>query len=165
MFYGAGLVRAEVPPQKKNPKKTPQKIKREVKLCEKNIQCSSFLQMAGYKPYNGTVEWLQTFSHFMTYLASPACNSSNVYLGCRGWGAEGFSWQTLASNMGPPANPTTWRTQVQVPYALKYLQATPLQKYVQVKFPINCYVARWPRGSGDGHWPQFWDLPQIPPCG
>ena len=23
-------------------------------------------------------------------------------------------------------------------------------------------VARWPRGLGDGHWPQVWDLPTNP---
>ena len=25
---------------------------------------------------------------------------------------------------------------------------------------MNCCVARWLRGLGDGHWPQVWDLPK-----
>ena len=44
---------------------------------------------------------------------------------------------------------------VRVPYVPKYLQATPRQKYIQVKFPINCRVTRWPKGSGDVHWPEI----------
>ena len=58
------------------------------------------------------------------------------------------------NNLGPPQNPTTWTTQVRVPYAPKYLQATPWQKYIEVTFPINCRVARWLKSSGDIHWPQ-----------
>ena len=27
---------------------------------------------------------------------------------------------------------------------------------------MNCRVAWWLRGLGDGHWPQVWDLPKIP---
>ena len=30
---------------------------------------------------------------------------------------------------------------------------------------IHCHMARWPRGLGDVHWPQIWDLPQIPQRG
>ena len=39
------------------------------------------------------------------------------------------------------------------------------KKYIYVRFPMNCHVARWPRGLGDGCWPQVWDLPKIPPYG
>ena len=81
--------------------------------------------------------------------------------------AKGFRQQTLASNLGPhppKKNPTTWMTQDQVPYVPKYSQATPRQKYIYVKFPINCHVAQWLRGLSDGHWPQIRDLPKIPPC-
>ena len=79
--------------------------------------------------------------------------------------AEGFRRRTLASNLGPPQSPTTWTMQDQVPFAPKYSQATPRQKYIHVKFPINCHVARWPRALGDGHRPQIWDLPKVPPRG
>ena len=78
---------------------------------------------------------------------------------------EGFRRRTLASNLGPPQNPTTWTTRDRVPYAPKYSQATPRQKYIWVNFPINCRVARWPRGLSDVHWPQICDLPKIPPRG
>ena len=64
--------------------------------------------------------------------------------------AEGFMRRTLASCLGPLQNPTTWTTRDRVPYAPKYSQTTTRQKYIWVKFPINCRVARWPRGLGDG---------------
>ena len=75
--------------------------------------------------------------------------------------AEGIRRRTLASNLGPPQNPTTWTTWDRVPYAPKYSQTTTRQKYIWVKFPINCRVARWPRGLGDGPWPQILDLPSL----
>ena len=31
-----------------------------------------------------------------------------------------------------------------------------------IPFPVNFCVAWWPRGLGDGHWPQVWDLPKNP---
>ena len=55
-------------------------------------------------------------------------------------------------NFWPPQNSTMWTTWNWVPYVPKYSQATPQQKYIQVKLPINC-VARWPRGLGNVHWP------------
>ena len=72
------------------------------------------------------------------------------------WWLRGSSDVRWPQNLGPPKNPAQWTTRDRVPYAPKYLQATPWQKYVQVKFPVNCRVAQWPRGSGDVHRPQIY---------
>ena len=71
--------------------------------------------------------------------------------------AEGFRQWTLASNLGPPQNPTSWTTLDRVLYGPIYSQATVQQKYIQVKFPINCCVAQWPRDFGNRHQPQIWE--------
>ena len=56
--------------------------------------------------------------------------------------------------LGPPQSPITWTKRVPVLYTQQYLQATPCQKHIQVKFPINCCVAWWPSCLGDVHWSQ-----------
>ena len=61
-----------------------------------------------------------------------------------------------------PKNPTTWTLQDRVPYAPNIHRLPHVKKYIKVKFPMNCRVARWPRGLGDGHWPQVLDLPKNP---
>ena len=68
--------------------------------------------------------------------------------------AEGFRRPTLASEFGTPKRQPTTMVWVQA-YARKYLPADQRQKYKQYKFPINCHVAWWSRGSGDvitGYW-------------
>ena len=44
--------------------------------------------------------------------------------------AEGFRQWTLASNLGPPQNPTSWTTLDRVLYGPIYSQATVQQKYI-----------------------------------
>ena len=51
------------------------------------------------------------------------------------------------------------------PFARTYLQATPRQKYIYVKFLMNCRANRWPRGSGDVLWPQNLGSPRASGAG
>ena len=60
--------------------------------------------------------------------------------------AEGVRRRTLASSWDLPKNPTTWTTRDQVPYAPNIHRLPHGKKYIKVKFPMNCRVARWPRG-------------------
>ena len=50
--------------------------------------------------------------------------------------------------------------QVQVSYTYKYFQTTLQQKYIEVKFSINCHVARWPRVQATYVGLKMWDLPK-----
>ena len=45
-----------------------------------------------------------------------------------------------------PKNPIAWTMRDRVPYARHSLRLPYGKKYIQIKFPMNCRVARWPRG-------------------